>query len=224
MRISPTRTGGYLDCPDPNCNTAQTGHARAVSICFGSVFWQSPTRIEYFKKQKQIPQSSKIIYESPILHILPRIDDIDTLILSELANDSSISIPKLSSKINVNTSVVYSRIRRLQSRGLIRRFTIEVNNAALGYTVKVLAGIKMDTKKRNHIMQELFNIDGVFEVAEVTGRFDILVTAYAKSLESMHHMVSEKIGRIDGVLSSESFIEMKSRQKAMPYMASGGAT
>lgn len=224
MRISPARTGGYLNSPDPNCNTAQTGRARAAGMCFGLVFWQSPIRIEYFKKQKQIPQSSKIIYELPILHILSRIDDIDTLILSELANDSSISIPKLSSKINVNTSVVYSRIRRLQSRGLIRRFTIEVNNAALGYTVKVLAGIKMDTKKRNHIMQELFNIDGVFEVAEVTGRFDILVTAYAKSLESMHRMVSEKIGRIDGVLSSESFIEMKSRQKAMPYMASGGAT
>lgn len=155
---------------------------------------------------------------------MSRLDDIDTLILSELAKDSSISIPKLSSKINVNTSVAYSRIRRLQSRGLIRRFTIEVNNAALGYTVKVLAGIKMDTKKRNHIIQELFNIDGVFEVAEVTGRFDILVTAYAKSLDSMHRMVSEKIGRIDGVLSTESFIEMKSRQKAMPYMASGGVT
>ena len=224
MRISPARAGGYLDGLNSDCNTVHTGHTRAVRMCFGPVFWQSPTRIECFKKQKQMPQSSKIIYESPILHILSRIDDIDTLILSELANDSSISIPKLSSKINVNTSVVYSRIRRLQSRGLIRRFTIEVNNAALGYTVKVLAGIKMDTKKRNHIMQELFNIDGVFEVAEVTGRFDILVTAYAKSLESMHHMVSEKIGRIDGVLSSESFIEMKSRQKAMPYMASGGVT
>lgn len=154
---------------------------------------------------------------------MSRIDNIDTIILSELANDSSISVPKLAAKINVNTSVVYSRIRRLQSRGLIRRFTIEVNNAALGYTVKVLAGIKMDTKKRNHIIQELFKINGVFEVAEVTGRFDILVTAYAKSLDSMHRMVSEKIGRIDGVLSSESFIEMKSQQKAMPYMASGGA-
>ncbi len=224
MRISPARAGGYLDGPDPDCNTAQTGHAQAVRMCFGSVFLAKSHPNRVLRTAKQMPKSSKIIYELPILHILSRIDDIDTLILSELANDSSISIPKLSSKINVNTSVVYSRIRRLQSRGLIRRFTIEVNNAALGYTVKVLAGIKMDTKKRNHIMQELFNIDGVFEVAEVTGRFDILVTAYAKSLESMHHMVSEKIGRIDGVLSSESFIEMKSRQKAMPYMASGGAT
>ena len=58
------------------------------------------------------------------------------------------------------------------------------------------------------------------EVAEVTGRFDILVTMYSKSLDQMHKMVSENIGRIEGVQSSESFIEMKSRRKAMPYMPS----
>ena len=73
---------------------------------------------------------------------------------------------------------------------------------------------------RDHIIEELFKIDGVREVAEVTGRFDILVTMYSKSLDQMHKMVSERIGRIDGVQSSESFIEMKSRAKAMPYMPS----
>ena len=40
---------------------------------------------------------------------------------------------------------------------------------------------------------------------------------YARSLDEMHKIVSEKIGRIDGVLSSESFIEMKTRTKEMPY-------
>jgi len=78
----------------------------------------------------------------------------------------------------------------------------------------------MDTKKRDHVMEELFKIDGVREVAEVTGRFDILVTMYSKSLDQMHKMVSEHIGRIDGIQSSESFIEMKSRQKEIPYMPS----
>lgn len=153
---------------------------------------------------------------------MAKVDDTDLLILSELVRDSSMSVPKMAAKVGVNTSVAYSRIRRLVERGLIERFTIQVNNAALGYAVKVLAGIKMDTKKRNHIIRELFDIDGVQEVAEVTGRFDILVTAYARSLESMHQMVSERIGRIEGVLSSESFIEMKSNYKAMPYMTTGG--
>lgn len=142
--------------------------------------------------------------------------------MSELSNDASISIPRLSKKINVNSSVVYSRIKRLVKRKLIERFTIVVNDTELGYTVKALTGINMDTKKRDNIIKELFKIEGVREVAEVTGRFDILVTMYAKSLDQMHKMISEKIGRIDGIQSSESFIEMKSRQKAMPYMPSEG--
>ncbi|RNJ77668.1 MAG: Lrp/AsnC family transcriptional regulator [Nitrosopumilus sp. B06] len=148
-------------------------------------------------------------------------DALDLQILSELSNDASISVPRLSEKIKVNSSVIYSRIKRLTKKRIIERFTIVVNDAELGYGVKALTGINMDTKKRDHIIEELFKIAGVREIAEVTGRFDILVTMYSKSLDQMHKMVSERIGRIEGVQSSESFIEMKSRTKAMPYMSSG---
>ena len=145
-------------------------------------------------------------------------DKIDQKILSELSKDSSISIPKLSEKINVNSSVVYSRIKRLVKKKLIERFTIEVNNKELGYGVKSLTGINMDSKKRDNIIQELFNISGVREVSEVTGRFDILVTMYAENLNEMYRIVSDNIGKIDGIIGSESFIEMKTRTKQMPYM------
>ncbi len=149
-----------------------------------------------------------------------KVDDLDLQILSELSNDASISVPRLSKKINVNSSVIYSRIKRLIKRKLIERFTIVVNDAELGYNVKALTGINMDSKKRDHVIEELFKIDGVREIAEVTGRFDILITMFSRSLDQMHKMVSEKIGRIEGIQSSESFIEMKSRTKAMPYMSS----
>ena len=149
---------------------------------------------------------------------MARVDELDLMILSELSEDASISIPKLSKKIKVNSSVVYSRIKRLVKRKLIERFTIVVNDQELGYQVKSLVGINMDSKKRNNVIDELFKIAGVREIAEVTGRFDILVTIYAHSLEEMHKIVSGSIGNIDGVNSSESFIEMKTREKAMPYM------
>ena len=145
-------------------------------------------------------------------------DKIDQKILSELSKDSSISIPKLSEKNNVNSSVVYSRIKRLVKKKLIERFTIEVNNKELGYGVKSLTGINMDSKKRDNIIQELFKISGVREVSEVTGRFDILVTMYAENLNEMYRIVSDNIGKIDGIIGSESFIEMKTRTKQMPYM------
>ncbi len=145
-------------------------------------------------------------------------DKIDQKILSELTDDSSISIPKLSEKINVNSSVVYSRIKRLIKKKLIERFTIEINNKKLGYGVKSLTGINMDSKQRDNVIQELFKIQGVREVSEVTGRFDILVTMYAENLGEMYRIVSDNIGKIEGVISSESFIEMKTRTKQMSYM------
>jgi len=140
-------------------------------------------------------------------------------ILSELSNDASISVPKLAKKINTNTSVVYSRIKRLLKRKLIQRFTIDVNDKELGYGVKSVTGINMDSKKRDNIIDSLFGIDGVREISEVTGRFDIMVTMYARNLNEMHKVVSGEIGKIDGILGSESFIEMKRRTKSMPYLS-----
>ena len=145
-------------------------------------------------------------------------DKTDQKILSELSKDSSISIPKLAEKINVNSSVVYSRIKRLVKKKLIERFTIQVNNKELGYSVKSLTGINMDSKQRDNVIQELFKIPSVSEVSEVTGRFDILVTMYAENLSEMYRIVSDNIGKIQGIIGSESFIEMKTRTKQMPYM------
>ena len=51
---------------------------------------------------------------------MAKLDEIDTVILQELVKDSGQSIPKLSRKIDVNASVVYSRIcfvARLQASG-----------------------------------------------------------------------------------------------------------
>jgi len=146
------------------------------------------------------------------------VDKIDHKILSELSKDSSISIPKLSEKINVNSSVVYSRIKRLVKKKLIERFTIQVNNKELGYSVKSLTGINMDSKQRDNVIQELFKIPSGSEVSEVTGRFDILVTMYAENLNDMYKIVSDNIGKIQGIIGSESFIEKKTRTKQMPYM------
>ncbi|HET6590059.1 MAG TPA: Lrp/AsnC family transcriptional regulator [Candidatus Nitrosocosmicus sp.] len=138
-----------------------------------------------------------------------RIDDLDLKILSELSKDASISVPRLSKKININSSVVYSRIKRLVKRGLIKKFTIIINDEALGFNVKALTGITMDSKQRDNVLDELFKIPEVREVAEVTGRFDVLVTMTARSLDEMHQIISEKVGRIEGVQKTETFIEMR---------------
>ena len=149
---------------------------------------------------------------------MAKVDNLDLKILSELSDDAAISIPKLSKKIDVNTSVVYSRIKRLLKRKMIERYTIEINDKELGYTVKSFTGINIDSKQRDSVINGLFEINGIREISEVTGRFDILVTMHAKNLAEMHRLISEGIGKIQGIIGSESFVEMKRRKKQTPYM------
>ncbi len=146
-----------------------------------------------------------------------KIDDVDMKILSELTKDASISVPSLSKKINVNSSVVYSRIKRLAKRKLIKRFTIEVNDEVLGYTVSALVGLNIDSKYREEILEDMLKLDSIREIYEVTGRFDLIAKVKARSLDELHETVSAKMGRINGVLHTETFIEMRKREREVDY-------
>jgi Lrp/AsnC family transcriptional regulator, regulator for asnA, asnC and gidA len=152
-----------------------------------------------------------------IFLLLTKIDAIDLKILAELQKDANISVPKLSKKINVNPSVVYSRIKRLTKRQLIRRFTIEVNDDVLGYNVSAIIGLNIDSKVREQILEEMLRMEGIRDVYEVTGRFDLLVRVKAKSLEDLHSTVSAKMGKLNGVNHTETFIEMRRREPESAY-------
>ena len=148
---------------------------------------------------------------------MERIDDLDKNILAELVKDASISVPRMSRKININSSVVYSRIKRLVKRGFIKKFTIVVNDEALGFNVKAVIGISMDSKVRHSVLDELFKIPEVGEIIEVTGRFDVLVTVASRALDELHQLISDKIGKIEGMQKTETFIEMKKTVKDLHY-------
>lgn len=144
-------------------------------------------------------------------------DDLDMKILAVLIDDSSISVPKLSAQIHVNSSVVYSRIKRLVKKRLIERFTLEVNEGLLGFPVRAIIGCNVDSKKRTAIINEIAGLVETREVLEVTGRFDLMIAVRARSLDELHSFISERMGQIDGVRYTETFIEMKHRTKVLHY-------
>lgn len=139
-------------------------------------------------------------------------------ILSELTKDASISVPHLSKKLNVNASVLYSRIKRLEKRSLIKKFTVIVNEGILGINVKATLGINRDPKLKEPIHSELLKITEVRSLSEVTGRFDMIVTVSARTLEELHNVVIERIGKIEGIQNSETFVEMQRTEKDPIYV------
>lgn len=148
-----------------------------------------------------------------------KFDELDMKILSELTKDASISVPRLSKKLNINASVLYSRIKRLTKKSLIKKFTVFVNEEMLGINVKALIGLNRDPKLKESIHTELLKISEVRVISEVTGRFDMLVTVSTRSLEELHGLVIQKIGKIEGVQNTETFVEMQRTEKEPQYIS-----
>lgn len=139
-------------------------------------------------------------------------------LLYELTKDGSISVPNLSKKLGINASVLYSRIKRLLKKKLIKKFTIEIDETLLGIGVKATVGINRDPKLKESIHKHLMETPEVVSISEITGRFDILVRVYADNLEALHSVVIEKIGKIDGIQNTETFVELQKTDKEPEYL------
>ena len=118
--------------------------------------------------------------------------------------DASISVPNLSKKLGINASVLYSRIKRLVRKKLIKKFTIVIDESLLGYGVKASVGINRDPKFKDVIYKSLMEIPQVASISEVTGRFDIIVRVFAKNLESLQN--------------TETFVELQKTDKDPVYL------
>ncbi len=152
------------------------------------------------------------------MRALLRFDELDMKLIQELTKDSSISVPNLSKKLGINASVLYSRIKRLMKKKLIKRFTIEIDETLLGIGVKALVGVNRDPKLKDSIHKQLVETSEVVSISEVTGRFDMIVRVYADNLESLHTAVIEKIGKIDGIQNTETFVELQKTDKDPNYL------
>ena len=149
---------------------------------------------------------------------LQRFDELDMKLLFELTKDGNISVPILSKKLGINASVLYSRIKRLVRKKLIKKFTIEIDDSLLGIGVKASVGINRDPKFKTQIQKKLLDVTEVVSISEITGRFDVMIQVYAQDLEHLHTVVIEKIGKIMGIQNTETFVELQKTSKEPVYL------
>ena len=147
-----------------------------------------------------------------------RFDELDMKLLYELSMDANISVPNLSKKLGINASVLYSRIKRLVKKKLIKKFTVVIDDSLLGFGVKASVGINRDPKYKDAIYKELMDTPEVASISEVTGRFDMMIRVFAENLETLHSVVIEKVGKIEGIQNTETFVELQKTDKDPVYL------
>lgn len=69
------------------------------------------------------------------------LDNTDKLILTELSENSRITMKELGERVHLTGQAAALRVAKLEDAGVIERYTIKVNQAKLGITIHVMLNI-----------------------------------------------------------------------------------
>ena len=99
----------------------------------------------------------------------------------------------------MSESAVRKRVQALQKEGVIKKFTIEINPSKIGFNIVAIVGFDVDPTKLLKVAQELCEIKEVRSVATSTGDHMIMTEIWTKNGMELAKLISEKIGKIEGV-------------------------
>jgi Lrp/AsnC family leucine-responsive transcriptional regulator len=97
-----------------------------------------------------------------------KIDDIDRMILDELHNNSRLSMSELGRRINLSSPSVTERVRQMESFGIIKKYTLEIDYEKLGQPIQCIieATVKNgDYKNFKNFIQKLPNVEFCYRIA-----------------------------------------------------------
>jgi DNA-binding Lrp family transcriptional regulator len=111
------------------------------------------------------------------------LDDIDEAILHALQSDArGTSSGDIADRVGASSSTVRKRINRLESEGIIKGYTAEIDYEKSGYPLRMLLYCTASIPERGQLVTEILSIEGVVSVQElVTGEQNLLVTAVGES-------------------------------------------
>jgi Lrp/AsnC family transcriptional regulator for asnA, asnC and gidA len=127
------------------------------------------------------------------------LDETDMKILQMLEEDGRRSFTEIAEKLKVSESAIRKRVSTLQSTGVIKKFTIRVDNAKIGLNTVAIVGIDVESDKMLEIAQLLCNDREVKCVATSSGEHMIMLEVWARNGKELSRLISERIAKIDGV-------------------------
>ncbi|MHA2249084.1 MAG: Lrp/AsnC family transcriptional regulator [Candidatus Kariarchaeaceae archaeon] len=158
---------------------------------------------------------------------MAKLDEQDFEIMELLKLDSQQPLKTLAEKLNSKPSTVHARIKKLEQRGIIKKYSVNLDMKAIGLPLVgfiMLIFEKSETDlDQEEIAQQIGDLARVQEVHLVAGEYDILVKVRARDIEDLGIFVTKDLKMIKGIGSSRTFVSLNIVKEAShpPYPISG---
>ena len=137
----------------------------------------------------------------------PSLDAVDRTLLRLLQQDGRRAYKELGAAVGLAPSTVHGRVRRLERSGVLRGVHADVDEAAVGATLRSMIFVQLHTQSATETASFRVAVEGWSEVRslfEVAGRFDYLIEVLARDPVHLRAFLYEKLARLDAVRNIET--------------------
>jgi Lrp/AsnC family transcriptional regulator, leucine-responsive regulatory protein len=138
------------------------------------------------------------------------IDETDLHILKILQSNARETQADVARAVGLAPSAVLERLRKLESRGVIRGYFADVDPRAIDRRMLAFVAVRSeDAPGDDNVARELARCPDILEVHHVAGDDCYLVKVRARDAEHLGTLLRSKIGRIAGVRSTRTTIVLE---------------
>lgn len=135
------------------------------------------------------------------------LDEKDMGILKLLQVDAKMTIRNIASQLNLTTTPVYERIRKMEQAGVIKQYAAIVDPQKIdkGLTVLCYISLKEHSKKCGaKFIREIVAFTEVTECLNISGEFDFLIKVQVKDMNDYREFYVNKLGEVDNLSHTQS--------------------
>jgi len=131
-----------------------------------------------------------------------KLDEVDRKIIERLRENARTTFVDIGKALNISDATVYNRVKRLLEVGVIKRFTIEVDQAAIGPFAHGFIMVNVKPGSVKEVSKQLVEIEKISKIYEVHGSEDLIVKVGAKNLGKVRSVIL-KVRGIPDVVQTE---------------------
>ncbi|WP_183729182.1 MULTISPECIES: Lrp/AsnC family transcriptional regulator [unclassified Rhizobium] len=141
------------------------------------------------------------------------VDDIDRAMIEALAGNSRISLKELAQAVGLSSPSAAERLRRLEDRGVVTLFTIDLDPAAIGYPLQAIVRVR-PLPGQLHIVERIIQDTPEFiECDKVTGDDCFIARLVVRSMGELDSILDKVAERAE---TNTSMIKSSPVKRRLP--------
>lgn len=145
------------------------------------------------------------------------LDGTDKKILAILQEDGRITIKSLAEVLQLTTTPIFERVKRLEKEGVISKYVALVNPKKVNRNLIVYISISLKNHTRSYLdkfVKEVNSYNEILECYHIAGNFDYLLKAQISDMEAFQSFLLNKLSVNSNIAHVQSsFVLSKEKHK-----------